>query len=163
MKSVATNPGFSEEGKKDPAILANNPVNRWERKVLAIPIPFRQQLVTLPELPLLWPILYLDFSFPVKVVLFLFGTEGWHARSDTAWYILNKQTTEYTILASSIIRRGIFNSEESENWLCLDQTLPSETSSAHAPIIKSVHFEILAPRQPPFSCQSCFGFKQKKG
>lgn len=61
MKSVATNLGFSEEGQKDPTMLANDQVKRWGRKLLAVPLPHRKLLVTFPKLPLLWPILYLDF------------------------------------------------------------------------------------------------------
>lgn len=110
MKSGATNLGPSEEGQKDPSILANDQVKRWERKVLAVPIPHRQLLVTFPKLPCLWPILDLDFSPLFKIILFLFGTEVWHARSDTVWCISDEQTTESQHQASSIVGSLTLNS-----------------------------------------------------
>ena len=161
MKGIAAISGFSGKAQKDPSTLGNGQVGRWERKFLAIPKPHRQLLVPFSKLQLLWPILYLDFFPPIKVILFLFGTVAWCAFSDTAWpmspvyisQINREQNIKSHHQVSSI--SGSLNSAKSNNRPCLDQTLPSETGQADIPIIKWVHFEIPAPRQPPFSCQSC--------
>lgn len=110
MKNVAANlGGSSEEGQKKPSILANDLVKRRERKVLAVPNSHRQLVATFPKLLRLCPILYLDFSPPIKVILSLFGTEVWHARSYTVWGIL-EQTTESQHQASSILGSLTLNS-----------------------------------------------------
>lgn len=108
VKGETVKPSSFGDYQKDPSILVNDQVRRWQGKILATPIPHWQLLVPFPKLQLLRLILHLDFSSPIEATLLLFGTEVWHASSNAARQIgpvcmLDKRTREYTIPASNVI------------------------------------------------------------
>lgn len=107
---------------------------------MATSTPHRQLSVPFPELQLLKPILHLDFSSPIKVILLPRGTEGQHASSDTAQQVCSvlmlhrQQNMQSQPQVSSILES--LNSGETDDQLCMDQILPSKTGQADTPIIK---------------------------